>query len=185
MRKPRFTPRGASPLERVLRLHRPRPRGEFEEALVRRVQGDARRSGRALRPLVAAGIAAGVLLTGTAASLAGLGGTSALSAAVGALGDLGPVIAGNGGADKVAICHATGSTTNPYVLIEPSAAGVYNGHLATSQGGNGGADHQGAEDIIPPFEYQGQTYSQNWDAAGMAIFENDCEVPVQHDNPVD
>lgn len=71
-------------------------------------------------------------------------------------------------ADKVAICHATGSESNPFVLIEPSAAGVYNGHL--------GADHQNGEDIIPPFTYQDHVYSQNWDSEGQAIFDNDCEV---------
>lgn len=69
---------------------------------------------------------------------------------------------------KHTICHATGSETNPYVKITPSEAGVFNGHLG---------DHQDGEDIIPPFEYQGETYSQNW-PEGQAIFENDCEVPV-------
>jgi hypothetical protein len=71
-------------------------------------------------------------------------------------------------ADKVAICHATGSESNPFVAIEPSAAGVFNGHL--------GSDHQNGEDIIPPFTYQGVVYSQNWDAEGQAIFDNDCET---------
>jgi hypothetical protein len=72
-------------------------------------------------------------------------------------------------ADKVAICHATGSESNPFVAIEPAAAAVYNGHL--------GSDHQNGEDIIPPFTYQGQVYSQNWDTEGQAIFDNDCAVP--------
>jgi hypothetical protein len=70
-------------------------------------------------------------------------------------------------ADKVAICHFTGSD-KPYELIEPSASGVFNGHLGDS--------HQGGNDIIPPFEYNGNTYSQNWDAEGQGIFQNDCEV---------
>jgi hypothetical protein len=74
----------------------------------------------------------------------------------------------NGGEDgKVTLCHATGSESNPFVVISPSAAGAFNGHLGNS--------HQNGEDIIPPFEYQGQTYSQNWDAEGMAIFENGCK----------
>lgn len=68
------------------------------------------------------------------------------------------------------ICHATGSESNPYVLITPSEAGVFNGHL--------GDDHQDGEDIIPPFEYQGEEYSQNW-PEGQTIFENDCEVPEE------
>jgi uncharacterized repeat protein (TIGR01451 family) len=69
----------------------------------------------------------------------------------------------------VSICHATGSSSNPYVLIaQLSAAGVFNGHL--------GAGHQGGEDIIPPFSYQAQTYSQNWDAPHQAIYNAGCVV---------
>lgn len=67
------------------------------------------------------------------------------------------------------ICHATGSATNPYVVISPSVAGVFNGHL--------GADHQAGEDIIPPFTFNGEVYSQNWDAEGQAIVEADCQLP--------
>ena len=32
-------------------------------------------------------------------------------------------------------------------------------------------------DIIPPVVYKGQTYQQNWDEAGQAIFNNGCVVP--------
>lgn len=67
-------------------------------------------------------------------------------------------------AQQVSICHATGSAKNPYVLIHPAAAGVVNGHLG----------HQDARDIVPPFTYKGQTYSQNYDAAGAAVFANGC-----------
>jgi hypothetical protein len=67
---------------------------------------------------------------------------------------------------KVTLCHATGSESNPYVVIEVAAAGAYNGHLGNS--------HQNGEDIIPPFQFQGQTYSQHWDSAGQAIFKNGC-----------
>lgn len=83
-----------------------------------------------------------------------------------------PSATATGSADspKVTFCHATGSTTNPYVLIETAAAGAFNGHL--------GKGHQNGEDIIPPFEYKGQTYSQNWDAKGQAIFNNGCRVPT-------
>jgi hypothetical protein len=70
-------------------------------------------------------------------------------------------------ADHVTICHATGSASNPFVQISPSASGVFNGHL--------GQSHQDGRDIIPPFEYKGQTYSQNWDATGQAIFKNGCK----------
>jgi LPXTG-motif cell wall-anchored protein len=70
----------------------------------------------------------------------------------------------------VTLCHATGSTTNPFVKITVSAAGAFNGHL--------GSSHQNGEDIIPPFEFNGHTYSQNWDAAGRATFNNNCVRPT-------
>ncbi|MEK6976228.1 MAG: hypothetical protein AABY18_07790 [Candidatus Thermoplasmatota archaeon] len=70
--------------------------------------------------------------------------------------------------DELLICHATGSESNPYVIVPASAAGVYNGHL--------GLDHQEGEDIIPPFTYQDQPYSQNWDAQGQAIFDAACGI---------
>jgi hypothetical protein len=87
---------------------------------------------------------------------------------------------GGGGGNSVnqgrhTICHATGSSTNPYVVITPAKAGVYNGHY--------GGHHQGARDIIPPMQYDAdwdgdfETYSQNWDSEGQAIFNNGCEVP--------
>lgn len=70
--------------------------------------------------------------------------------------------------EPVSLCHATGSESNPFVLITISPEGAYNGHL--------GSGHQNGEDIIPPFEYQGQTYSQNWDAVGQELFNNGCVV---------
>ncbi len=66
--------------------------------------------------------------------------------------------------DHVTICHATGSKSNPFVQIAPSVSGVFHGH-----------PHHG-DDIIPPFEFEGQTYSLNWDAEGQAIWSNSCEV---------
>lgn len=69
-------------------------------------------------------------------------------------------------AEKVLFCHATGSESNPYVPVEASAAGVFNGHL--------GEDHQNGEDIIPPFTYKDVVYSQNWNDDGEAIFEGGC-----------
>jgi hypothetical protein len=73
--------------------------------------------------------------------------------------------------NKVTICHATGSQTNPYVKISPDANGVISGHV----------NHQDTRDIIPPFDYNdhGTTKSfpgQNWDANGQAIFNNGCVV---------
>lgn len=83
--------------------------------------------------------------------------------------------------EKYSICHAIGNENkDEYVFIKQiSAAGIYNGHY-----GVGNGDHQNAEDIIPPFEYQGQTYSQNWDAAGQAIYRADCKVEDEEPNPM-
>jgi hypothetical protein len=67
----------------------------------------------------------------------------------------------------VTICHATGSETNPYVLMEVNAAGVVNGHL--------GDDHQNGEDIIPEFTFRDETYGPQGD---QSILENDCVVPT-------
>jgi hypothetical protein len=73
--------------------------------------------------------------------------------------------------NKVTICHATGSQSNPYVVITPNANGVVSGHVA----------HQDQRDIIPPFSYNDhgttkQFAGQNWDASGQAIFNNGCKV---------
>ena len=94
--------------------------------------------------------------------------SSALAAAAGAL-----VITALPAAakdPKVTLCHATGSTTNPYVRITVAAAGAYNGHVRQHE-------DLGLGDIIPPFTFRGQTYSLNWDAQGRAIFNNNCKKP--------
>lgn len=73
-------------------------------------------------------------------------------------------------ADHVTICHATGTPDNAgngYVRISPSASGVYHGHY-----------RQHAADIIPPFAYDGHTYSLNWDAHGQSIWNNGCAAPT-------
>ena len=71
---------------------------------------------------------------------------------------------------KVRICHATG--TDKYVTLWPNANGDVSGH----------AGHQGGRDIIPAFTYNdgGEMATfpgQNMDAAGTAIYDNDCVVP--------
>ena len=44
---------------------------------------------------------------------------------------------------------------------------MVHGHLA----------HQDDGDVVPPFTYEGVTYSQNWNAEGQALSANGCEVP--------
>jgi hypothetical protein len=73
-------------------------------------------------------------------------------------------------ADKVTICHATGSTTNPYVVITPSASGVYHGHYRQH-------DDLGQGDIIPSFTYDGVTSPASKPGAELAI-ANGCELPT-------
>jgi hypothetical protein len=90
------------------------------------------------------------------------------------VGLLTPAVAGT--SDNVTLCHATDSDHNPYVQITVDSAGAYNGHL-----GHTGpvwspdlAKHVKWGDIIPPFTFDGQTYSLNWDAAGQAIWNDGC-----------
>lgn len=72
--------------------------------------------------------------------------------------------------EKYSICHATGNdNSDKYVLIEKiSASGIYHGHM--------GENHQNGDDIIPPFTYRGAEYRQNWDSAGMAIYDRGCKT---------
>ena len=76
--------------------------------------------------------------------------------------------AGLGPNSHVTICHATGSKTNPYVMISPSVAGIVNGHLK----------HQDHRDVVPPFMFRGQAYpGQNWTAAGQTFLAGGCSGP--------
>jgi hypothetical protein len=75
--------------------------------------------------------------------------------------------------NKVTICHATGSSKNPFVQISVNANGSVSGHA--------GSKHQNGRDIIPPFDYNDngtvKTFpGQNWNAQGQATFNNDCKV---------
>jgi hypothetical protein len=76
--------------------------------------------------------------------------------------------------DKVTICHATGSETNPYVLISPSAIGVKAGHL----------DHQHDEDIIPQFTIESGPHAGTYGPQGdQSILANGCVVPSPSPSP--
>jgi hypothetical protein len=73
------------------------------------------------------------------------------------------------GPGKIAICHATGSAKNPFLLETPDASGDLNGH----------ADHP--EDIIPaignyPAKNFDTIYAGGW--TGADILANDCEIPT-------
>src|SRR5215471_290570 len=88
--------------------------------------------------------------------------------------------------DNVTLCHRTASHSNPYVVITVDPAGAYNGHYVEHTGPifpATGSDGKWG-DIIPPFMFQGQTFSLNWDAEGMAIFENGCKIPAPTTSPV-
>lgn len=60
-----------------------------------------------------------------------------------------------GSDDKIKICHSTSSNSNPYVVNNPDKSGDVEGH----------DDHDGGVypdnpwgDIIPPFEYDDDSY---------------------------
>jgi hypothetical protein len=81
---------------------------------------------------------------------------------------------------SVTLCHGTNSNTNPYVQITVDAAGAFNGHL-----GHTGpiwdpslkAQHIQWGDIIPPFVFNGNTFSLNWTPIGIAFWNNGCNIP--------
>lgn len=83
------------------------------------------------------------------------------------------VPAGAQQADKITICHATASATNPFVNETIAAQAVVAGHI----------EHQHGEDIIPEFTHEGVTYSQNLDAEGLALLANGCVAPATSPTP--
>jgi hypothetical protein len=70
---------------------------------------------------------------------------------------------------KITICHATGSASNPYVVITIALQGL-NGHA--------GDHHQHTEDIIPPNHGKVIPAGQNWTDDGKATYNNGC-VPTK------
>ena len=69
---------------------------------------------------------------------------------------------GNAGNDQVTLCHATGSSTNPFVVITVSVNSVVGGH--------GHGDHDG--DVIPAFTYDNGTKHYPGKNAGTS-----CSLP--------
>jgi hypothetical protein len=65
------------------------------------------------------------------------------------------------------ICHATGSSSNPYIENTPATFAQLMGHA--------GFSHQNSGDIIPPIPVF-LPFGQNWDAAGQSIWNNGCAV---------
>lgn len=77
--------------------------------------------------------------------------------------------AGASAAEKVGVCHATSSASNPYVYIEVAPAALWNsGHVA----------HEG--DIFPAGEWKGQS----WEAQGdQALLATGCVAPTPEPDP--
>lgn len=94
--------------------------------------------------------------------------------------------------DKVTICHATASYSNPYTTPEVNTSSV---DEANNRYLNGHGDHTGPVfvvdgpsgwgDIIPPFESPKGTVfpGQNWTEAGQAIYRNGCQAVVPTPTP--
>ncbi len=77
------------------------------------------------------------------------------------------------------MCNATGSFKNPYSKTPRDISSI----VHPQRGFPGPAVNVGPlwpeadwGDIISPFEYDGDGYSQNW-PEGKAIWENDCKIP--------
>jgi hypothetical protein len=92
---------------------------------------------------------------------------------------------------KVTICHATASTTNPYVVKTVDMSSVdeernkylngHGNHVGPVFDPNGGKSQPAWGDIIPPFTNtavpNGSVFpGLNW-PAGAAILDHDCQVP--------
>src|SRR4051812_33008150 len=71
-------------------------------------------------------------------------------------------------ADKVTICHATASDSNPYNKQSVDISSLGDGH---------GTNGINAGDIVPPTPGTDFPNGNNWDTTGQAIYNNDCNVP--------
>jgi hypothetical protein len=95
------------------------------------------------------------------------------------------------GADpsSITLCHATAATTHPYVVITVAPNSInqlifekngHNTHTGPVFDPNGGKDQPVWGDIIPPFDWNTPTQHYdglNWTDAGMAIWNNGCQIP--------
>lgn len=90
-----------------------------------------------------------------------------------AVGLLGVAITATAQPEHATVCHRTGSPVNPFVTIEPSVNGAFHGHLG----------HAG--DVIPPFQWQGDTYSLNWPSDEVEIVGGVCTLrqPEEPEEP--
>lgn len=76
------------------------------------------------------------------------------------------------GTEKVSICHATSSETNPYTQNDVDASSIDN---EKNRYLNGHGDHE--KDIIPPFSYGSSSFGgKNWDDKGKEIWSNGCNI---------
>jgi len=80
---------------------------------------------------------------------------------------------------RVTLCHATSSSSNPYVRITVAPEAV------STQGHD---QHQDGRDIIPPFSYDDdgtvrQYPGKNWDSESQAIFDNRCRPVAPETGP--
>ena len=91
----------------------------------------------------------------------------------------------------VTICHATGSTSNPYTTNTVDSSSI---DAEGNQYLNGHGDHTGPVftpgvtsewgDIIPPFTYGEMNFpGYNWTPAGQAIWENQCAYTTPSPTP--
>lgn len=87
--------------------------------------------------------------------------------------------------DKVPICHATSSSSNPYNPQCPNKSADVSGH----DGHSGGVYPDNPwGDIIPPFTYSCDagtcTYpGKNWNTAGEEIYNNNCQLQSPTNTP--
>ena len=101
----------------------------------------------------------------------------AAGAAIGVVGAMVTAVPGQASPaqERVTICHATASATNPFVVITVSTSAV---------DGDGRNDHTGhAGDIIPPGWWL--PAGQNWTANGIATLTNGCRPTAAADSDRD